>query len=76
MNDAEFREKVHPMLEWAETPLGKLFHRFESLTGRAWVVDQNANSSDRRLTEIWDKQSAARNELLRAIGAPVDGVKQ
>jgi hypothetical protein len=71
MSDAEFWEKIRPMREWAETPLGKLFHRFEALTGNAWVADQNPNSSDRRLTEIWDKQRVARDELLRAIGAPV-----
>jgi hypothetical protein len=72
-SNAEFWEKIRPMREWAETPLGKLFARFEALTGNAWVADQNPNSSDRRLTEIWDKQRAARNEFLRAIGAPVDG---
>jgi hypothetical protein len=70
-SNAEFWAKIRPMREWAQTPLGKLFHRYEALTGNAWVADQNPNASDRRLKEVWDKQGAARNEFLAAIGAPV-----
>ena len=49
--------------EWAATPLGKLFYRFEATLGRAWITDSTSHS-DNAMTRDWDAADKARAEFL------------
>jgi hypothetical protein len=78
MSESEEREwlaRSRADREWMKTDLGQLFVAFEDATARAWQLDTTASFedrcvSDKWLTEVWERQVAARRALIKAIGGP------
>lgn len=60
-------EKYAREREWADTDIGRLFIRFESAMGRAWVTDCRENASTAAMTRDWDAANKARSEFLTAL---------
>ena len=56
--------------EFAETPVGKAFVKFESATVRYWQADGNENLSTKRLRELDEAMRTARKEFVLLIGGP------
>jgi hypothetical protein len=55
---------------FAQTPLGKAFHKFENATARAWQLDIEDSFTDRNrkaTRDAWAAHSAARQEFREML---------
>ena len=52
---------------WIQTPVGAAFQRFESAHSRYWQQDGNERISGKRLRELDEASSDARNALIAEI---------
>ncbi len=55
--------------EWAATPAGGAFIKFERLLGTAWITDQREGASTAAMDRDWNAARAARAEAVAAIKA-------
>lgn len=63
----DWRAKAAAEREWAKTPIGILFVRFESALGRAWCTDQRESATTASMNRDWGAADKARAELKTAI---------
>jgi hypothetical protein len=57
--------------QWAQTPIGAAFQRFEIATQNYWQQDGNERGSYRRLQELYEERQKARAAFIGLLmGAP------
>ena len=59
-----WQERATKEREWAQTPLGAAFRKFESATQRYWQQDANEHVSNKRLRELDEACRKARAEFM------------
>lgn len=60
-------EQSRKQREWAATPLGSAFHKFENASARYWQMDRDERISDKRLHDLSEQMNAARQEFLTLL---------
>jgi hypothetical protein len=63
---ARIAAEIERRQAWAQSPLGRVFARYERLVGRAWCIDAKSKSL-RNVEDAWLKADAARAELVAAM---------
>lgn len=53
--------------EWEKAEIGRLFIRFETALGRAWVTDCRETASYAAMRRDWNAANKARAEFLSAL---------
>lgn len=74
---AELNARRETFKQFTQTSLGQAFLRFDQALAKAWQVDTEAgwrdNISDKKLTEVWDREKEARKALLEIL-YPLAGI--